>query len=127
MKYTTRSALTGALFLALTVALPATTASASADPRTDWPLTGVQCGWDSRTTPPVISLGSTGRTVREAKCLLEFWGFPVSSASESESESADEFGGSTFNAVRGFQTSRGLDPDGTVGAATWAQLRSGPF
>ncbi|MFF9350042.1 peptidoglycan-binding protein [Streptomyces sp. NPDC014734] len=35
------------------------------------------------------------------------------------------FGPATVTAVRGYQTNRGLDPDGVVGPATWAALQAG--
>ncbi|MFI5979842.1 peptidoglycan-binding protein [Streptomyces sp. NPDC051555] len=137
MKALGRAAASAALVLALlpaagllaagtAAAAPAGSVAAAADggPRTDWPVTGVQCGWDIRTTPPTVQQGSRGATVREAQCLLDFWGVPVS-WSETETEGA--FGAATAEATRRFQQQRGLTPDGIVGADTWAQLRMGPF
>ncbi|MFD7026953.1 peptidoglycan-binding protein [Streptomyces sp. NPDC059917] len=116
----------GLLAAGTAAAAPTATVGAAAEggPRTDWPVTGVQCGWDVRTTPPTVRQGSRGATVREAQCLLDFWGVPVS-WSDAEAEGA--FGEATADATRRFQRQRGLTPDGIVGAETWAQLRMGPF
>ncbi len=67
---------------------------------------------------PVLRLDSSGDAVRELQELLIHQGLdpgPVDG----------EFGSRTDAAVRAFQRSMGLDPDGVVGPMTWAALRGG--
>lgn len=59
---------------------------------------------------PEIKLGATGPAVMELQRLLGM------------AEQDGEFGPNTDAAVRAFQEAHGLDPDGEVGALTWAML-----
>lgn len=64
---------------------------------------------------PVLRIGSSGASVRELQTLLRNAGFdpgPIDGI----------FGSRTQSAVIAFQRSRGLTPDGVVGAATWTAL-----
>lgn len=63
-----------------------------------------------------LRAGTVGDGIRDLQGLLEVAGFPV------DSEETGSFGPSTGRAVLAFQSSRGLEGDGTVGDATWAAL-----
>jgi peptidoglycan hydrolase-like protein with peptidoglycan-binding domain len=80
---------------------------------------GWYCGYDNRTTPPTISYGSQGNTVREAQCLLLSLGYSVGSSGID-----GDFGSATRSAVRAFQSDYGLAVDGIVGPRTWYGLRN---
>ena len=68
----------------------------------------------------LIKMGSSGPQVAEMQGLLIKAGFSVGPAG------ADGiFGQGTYEAVRRFQESRGLDSDGIIGPATWSALRGG--
>ncbi len=80
---------------------------------------GWECGYDHRATPPTVSYGSDGRTVREAQCLLVSLGYGVGSSGID-----GRFGPATRSAVRAFQSDHGLAVDGIVGPRTWHGLRN---
>ncbi|MER6117216.1 peptidoglycan-binding protein [Streptomyces sp. NPDC001743] len=61
--------------------------------------------------------GSTGEQVRALQTLLNAQGYPAGEADGS-------FGAATQSAVTAFQSARGLDADGVVGARTWTALLS---
>ncbi len=61
-------------------------------------------------------LGDLGEPVRDIRDRLAALGFP------SGDDLAATFGPATFEAVSGFQRSRGLAPDGIVGPDTWRTL-----
>ncbi|MER7727552.1 peptidoglycan-binding protein [Streptomyces sp. NPDC096323] len=61
--------------------------------------------------------GSTGEQVRAVQTLLNAQGYPAGEADGS-------FGAATQSAVTAFQSARGLDADGVVGARTWTALLS---
>ena len=66
---------------------------------------------------PAIKLGSKGSDVKKAQQLLIAKGYSCGAAG------ADgDFGAATYNAVKKFQTTNGLEVDGIVGAKTWAAL-----
>ena len=60
--------------------------------------------------------GSTGEPVRDIQDRLSALGF------ESDPDARGEFAAGTTQAVRFFQESRGMDPDGIVGPETWRTL-----
>lgn len=66
-------------------------------------------------TPPTISEGATGPTVRWAQYLLV-------RRTLSDNQIDGIFGPVTKNAVEEFQSGSGLTVDGVVGPATWAAL-----
>ncbi|MER6914553.1 peptidoglycan-binding domain-containing protein [Streptomyces sp. NPDC000594] len=102
--------------VAATAAPPRTAVVA---PRAPAPVAvALYCGYDNRQIPPTIRQGSSGDTVREAQCLLEYWGFPVGSAGVD-----GIFGSATRSATISFQRSRGLVADGIIGPNTWRELR----
>ncbi|MBT2387344.1 peptidoglycan-binding protein [Streptomyces sp. ISL-11] len=116
MNFAKRAALSAALAGALLTGVTALTTGTAA--AADVPIEGVQCNHDNRRTPPAIRLGSEGAAVREAQCLLSFWGHSIG-----DEETAGVFGTGTEEAVERFQTVRGLPADGIVGPETWGQLR----
>ncbi|MFE1189180.1 peptidoglycan-binding protein [[Kitasatospora] papulosa] len=61
--------------------------------------------------------GSTGSQVKAVQTLLNQQGYRAGAED-------GVFGTATGNAVRAFQTARGLDADGTVGPKTWTALLS---
>lgn len=63
---------------------------------------------------PVLRVGSTGEHVRLLQERLRYWGRAVTVDGS--------FGPATQAQVRAFQVSRQLDPDGIVGAVSWALL-----
>lgn len=63
---------------------------------------------------PTLRKGSKGYVVLLLQRLLNYHGFPV--------KEDRDFGNNTLKAVKKFQTSRGLDDDGSVGPATWGAL-----
>ena len=96
------------------------TAPAQAAPQTAASqAAGYYCGYDNRTTPPTISQGAKGNTVREAQCLLLSLGYSVGSTGVD-----GDFGSATKKAVRAFQGDYGLAVDGIVGKNTWYGLRN---
>lgn len=64
--------------------------------------------------------GDSGDAVRDLQRRLSDAGFPVD-------DRPGEFGGATTEAVRRFQVSRGLEPDGDVGHQTWNALIEAAF
>ena len=76
---------------------------------------------DSTTPPttsrPTLRLGDRGKDVTDLQNLLVSFGYSPGSID-------GVFGQGTLNAVKAFQTARGLVSDGVVGAATWNALLS---
>lgn len=71
------------------------------------------------TTTPTLRRGSTDSVaIRKMQTRLNTWGFQI--------DVDGSFGPATEAAVRRFQTSKGLDPDGVVGPKTWAELNKAP-
>lgn len=64
---------------------------------------------------PVLKYGSRGDYVKSWQNFLNLNGFPCGLAD-------GIFGRNTENAVRAFQESRGLEPDGIIGRQTWAAI-----
>ncbi|MFD7893767.1 peptidoglycan-binding protein [Streptomyces sp. NPDC059743] len=75
---------------------------------------GVQLNFASYST---LTSGSTGAQVTAAQTLLNQQGYDAGTAD-------GIFGTRTANAVRSFQTARGLTADGSVGSRTWTALLS---
>jgi len=69
---------------------------------------------------PTIQQGSTGNDVRRLQRLF------VMTKELDYTEIDGVFGPKTKAAVIGFQQGNGLNPDGIVGPATWAQLPADP-
>ncbi|WP_404954691.1 peptidoglycan-binding protein [Streptomyces sp. 147326] len=116
----TRAAARAALIASLLPggsALTAGPASAAAGDEPD--VTGLSCGFDNRTPPPTVQVGSKGGTVREAQCLLNFW----TGLQTTEEGPEGVFGPDSASAARHFQGARGLAVSGVVDAATWGELR----
>ncbi|MFF8030429.1 MULTISPECIES: protein kinase [unclassified Streptomyces] len=76
-----------------------------------------QCTYYSGTELTVY--GDSGRRVVQVQCMLTERGYGVG-----RSGVDGQFGKDTMSAVRRFQSDRGLDVDGDVGAKTWAALRA---
>jgi peptidoglycan hydrolase-like protein with peptidoglycan-binding domain len=78
-------------------------------------------GCNYTTATPTISSGSTGAAVKEAQCLLKYWGFNPGGID-------GIFGPNTKDAVLGFQgwlhIPCGLAVDGIVGTHTWHALKN---
>jgi peptidoglycan hydrolase-like protein with peptidoglycan-binding domain len=79
------------------------------------------CNYTSST--PQIAEGSSGSAVKEAQCLLEYWGKSVGP------DGVDgQFGPDTKAAVESFQSELhsacGLAVDGIVGPMTWHALEN---
>lgn len=104
--------------LAAVTALGTTTASAETEPKV--PIEGVACGFDGTVTPRTVRLGDHGPAVREARCLLDFWGYIDFSWDD---ETHGTFDAHAEEAVRSFEERRGLPVDGVVGPETWEELR----
>ncbi len=62
----------------------------------------------------ILKRGALGGEVKLLQTLLNFHGFSL--------ECDSSFGPDTQKALLGFQKSRGLDPDGIAGPATWQEL-----
>jgi len=107
--------LTGATALTAVPAVAAPTVTV-----TDQQVLALYCGYDNRTTPPTIRQGSSGNTVREAQCLLEYWGYSVGPTGID-----GDFGSYTTSATRAFQRDCGIGIDGIIGPTTWNRLRNG--
>ncbi|MEU1308806.1 peptidoglycan-binding domain-containing protein [Streptomyces cinnamoneus] len=107
------------LVAALLVGAGALTAgTAAAD---DVPVEGLSCGYDGNHRPAAVQPGSTGPAVKEARCLLGFWGYlPVAH------DPSGEFDEETGSAVKNFQADRGLTATGVIDAGTWDELRRSP-
>lgn len=84
------------------------------------PVPAVYCGYHGAVTPPTVRRGSTGNAVREAQCLLQYWGFDIGPTGVDGS-----FGPRTEAAVRDIQATCGIAVDGVVGPVTWGVLRNG--
>jgi peptidoglycan hydrolase-like protein with peptidoglycan-binding domain len=63
---------------------------------------------------PLVQYGNSGERVRTVQYLLQQWGYSLSVNGS--------FDTTTLNAVKNFQSSRGLVADGYVGNATWPAL-----
>jgi hypothetical protein len=84
----------------------------------------VSCGYYSGKTETVR--GDQGDRVREAQCLLLYWGYSVGPSGVD-----GDFGGDTEKAAKAFQADTygicgppGLVSDGKVGKHTWSALRA---
>ncbi len=66
---------------------------------------------------PVLRSGSKGSTVRAMQALLTGYGFSVGTSGLDGS-----FGPATYKALKEYQGSNGLDPDGVCGPKTWEKL-----
>ncbi|MFD9717552.1 peptidoglycan-binding protein [Streptomyces sp. NPDC059076] len=104
--------------------LAASPASAVTEPQASVapssPVPAVYCGYHGAVTPPTVRRGSTGNAVREAQCLLQYWGFDVGPTGVD-----GNFGPRTEAAVRDIQAACGIGVDGIVGPITWSVLRNG--
>lgn len=67
-------------------------------------------------TDPLLRLGSTGQRVLDVQNALNVAGYRVARDGQ--------FGPATRTAVISFQKKHGIAPDGVVGPATWAALRT---
>ena len=67
----------------------------------------------------LTQLGDRGQRVVQVQCMLTKRGYSVGSSGVD-----GDFGKATDAAVRSFQSDKGLEVDGQVGANTWAALRS---
>jgi N-acetylmuramoyl-L-alanine amidase len=71
----------------------------------------------------LLRLNSKGKLVRELQVKLNSLGFRISQTGPgSPGNETESFGKLTEDAVKRFQTSNGLRPDGVVGPNTWAVL-----
>lgn len=111
--------ITGATTLSMSTASAAPAGKAAA-PAEKVGALAYYCGYHGAVTPPTISQGSTGNAVREAQCLLRFWGFSVGSSGID-----GIFGSATRAAVIDFQRTCRITADGIVGPVTWNRLRNG--
>lgn len=76
------------------------------------------CNYTSAT--PEISLGSKGKAVKQAQCLLKHWRFSVGPSGVD-----GDFGKDTRKAVIKFQQKYcNLEDDGIVGKNTWRALKN---
>ncbi|MEU4208448.1 peptidoglycan-binding domain-containing protein [Streptomyces sp. NPDC026206] len=117
MKSSRRLAASATLVATLLVGAGALTAgTASAD---EVPVEGLSCGFEHK--PTAVRLGSKGAAVKEAQCLLGFWGYL-----EVRHDPSGEFDEETESAVKEFQARRGLTAGGVVGPETWEELRRSP-
>ncbi|MFE5852102.1 peptidoglycan-binding protein [Streptomyces sp. NPDC056500] len=110
--------LAGVSALSTASAAALTTPQASVAPSS--PVPAVYCGYHGAVTPPTVRRGSTGNAVREAQCLLQYWGFDVGPTGVD-----GNFGPRTEAAVRDIQAACGIGVDGIVGPITWSVLRNG--
>lgn len=69
---------------------------------------------------PILGEGSRGPAVAALQGALVHMYFPVGAAGID-----GDFGPGTLAAVKNYQTARGLDPDGEVGAQTWGEIFTG--
>lgn len=76
------------------------------------------CGQElSAAYPGLLKKGAEGETVKAVQRMLMYLGYDVG-----DSGADGIFGSRTQNAVRRFQTVRGLTVDGVIGPETWAAL-----
>ena len=72
---------------------------------------------------PLLKRGSTGKAVESAQAILIHRGYACGGRKFLGRETPDgEFGPATEKAVRSFQTKAALEPDGEIGADTWAAM-----
>ena len=72
---------------------------------------------------PTLCIGDDSQAVWAAQTLLIGYGLYCGGKIKNGREEADgEFGEKTRQATVSFQSARGLDPDGKIGALTWAAL-----
>ena len=72
---------------------------------------------------PLLKRGSTGPAVESAQLLLIRRGYACGGRKFLGRETPDgDFGPATEKAVRSFQTKAALEPDGEIGADTWAAM-----
>ncbi len=91
-----------------------------------------ECGNPFSQTPqtvtvnlPLLKRGSTGSAVESAQAVLIHRGYACGGRKFLGRETPDgDFGPATEKAVRDFQTKAALEPDGEIGADTWAALIS---
>ncbi|WP_326584801.1 protein kinase [Streptomyces sp. NBC_00481] len=102
---------------------PATETSAPTEPTaspTDDPTEPSTPAWLSECTyysgNGRTRLGNSGKRVVQVQCMLTRRGYGVGDAE-------GDFGTGTQDAVRNFQSDKGLAPDGVVSQGTWAALR----
>ncbi|MEU0431365.1 peptidoglycan-binding domain-containing protein [Streptomyces sp. NPDC006290] len=104
---------------AATVALGLTlapAAHAAAPAEASGSVSAAVFGCNYTTSQPTLSYGSTGSAVKQAQCLLKYWGYSPGSID-------GEFGNNTRSAVIDFQTNVcDLKADGIVGTNTWRAL-----
>lgn len=109
------------------VAVPSSDQMSSVPVERTRPAVGIEavsCGYYSGTTNTVY--GHQGNRVREAQCLLVYWGYSVGPKGID-----GDFGSATLAAVKAFQRDTyavcgppGLVDDGEVGRKTWSALRA---
>ncbi|MFE7766848.1 peptidoglycan-binding protein [Streptomyces sp. NPDC057438] len=115
------SAAVVAALMAGTSAISMTSATAApAAPAKEFAPTALYCGYHGAVTPPEIAYGSTGNAVREAQCLLQYWGFYIGPSGVD-----GDFGSNTRAATRDFQATCRIGVDGRIGPITWNRLRNG--
>lgn len=72
---------------------------------------------------PLLKKGDTGNTVKNAQALLISKGYACGGRIVQGSEIPDgDFGPTTDNSVKSFQSLKNLDPDGIIGSDTWTAL-----
>lgn len=73
---------------------------------------------------PLLKRGATGTAVENAQMLLIHRGYDCGGRKNLLGKKTldSDFGPATEKAVRAFQTSHSLEPDGEIGAVTWAGL-----
>jgi len=81
----------------------------------DAEVTGTSPGQTVVKNLPVLKRGSRGEYVKAWQNFLNLNGYPCGLAD-------GIFGKATESAVRDFQRSRGLDPDGIIGKDTWKAI-----
>lgn len=105
---------------ALSMGTASAAQSAPATPAGETGAAAVYCGYHGAVTPPTIRRGNTGNAVREAQCLLQFWGFYIGPTGID-----GDFGGYTEAATRDLQRTCRIGVDGIIGPVTWNRLRNG--
>ena len=72
---------------------------------------------------PVLKKGAKSDAVKGLQTLLIGYGYKMTSTDGKTIYKADgSFGGATERAVIEYQRKNGLEPDGSVGKATWKSL-----
>lgn len=65
---------------------------------------------------PTLRYGSVGTAVKQLQQMLNYYGYSIGVDGQ--------YGPQTYNAVKSFQSSRGLTADGIVGSMTKAKLKT---